>query len=311
MAICEKCPPVWGEFECPLGFSCNQTQCLSARGNVEIDCAQLSCPPQTVCADGKCFPLSAIKCNRHVLTAEGEARSIVSDCGRRGKCVNGQCLLDRCADVNCEEGEICRDGKCTMMVEAFCVQHADCGPSLDCRNNKCVLRPQPPICTCNPDQLCKRGECLPNKRCGNIVCPDGSYCVEGTCITAVGLDCSDDVCHGGTVCVEGRCQADQCINRCPADHECREGQCRALQGILCTGECPMPYECVDGTCQRNECSLKVCQIGEVCEGVGSCNRAEGRFCTLAIRDCGFAFKCESNRCVDLLMATQRAYQYYQ
>lgn len=33
-------------------------------------------------------------CNRNVLIGEKMAHSIVSDCGRRGKCVNGKCVID-------------------------------------------------------------------------------------------------------------------------------------------------------------------------------------------------------------------------
>ena len=58
--------------------------------------------------EGKCYPITSVKCNRsltspttiskdfrHVLVSENQAKSIVSDCGKKGKCVNGQCVLDR------------------------------------------------------------------------------------------------------------------------------------------------------------------------------------------------------------------------
>ncbi|PIO74243.1 hypothetical protein TELCIR_03748 [Teladorsagia circumcincta] len=49
----------------------------------------------------------------------------------------------------------------------------------------------------------------------------------------------------------------------------------------------------------DDCEHRVCQLGEACEG-GQCARVAGRFCTWAPRDCGQAFTCKENICVDLL-----------
>lgn len=51
----------------------------------------------------------------------------------------------------------------------------------------------------------------------------------------------------------------------------------------------------------SDCARKVCQLGESCEG-GNCARVAGRFCTLAIRDCGEQFTCQENKCVDQMTA---------
>ncbi|KAK6034733.1 hypothetical protein COOONC_27765 [Cooperia oncophora] len=91
----KRCPPVFGEFECPIGFTCNENQCLARDGRQSTMCGfETECSDGTICVEGKCYPHSTIKCNRHVLTADGQARSIVSDCGKKGKCVNGQCVYD-------------------------------------------------------------------------------------------------------------------------------------------------------------------------------------------------------------------------
>ncbi|KHJ98130.1 hypothetical protein OESDEN_01901 [Oesophagostomum dentatum] len=73
-----------------------------------------------------------------------------------------------------------------------------------------------------------------------------------------------------------------------------------MEGLPCVAECSGPYTCVDGHCRRNDCERRVCQLGEACEG-GQCQRVLGRFCTWAPRDCGHAFACKDNQCVDLLM----------
>ncbi|ETN84893.1 Hemadin protein [Necator americanus] len=237
--------------------------------------------------------------SRHVLTANGQARSIVSDCGKKGKCLNGQCVLDRCLGITCAEGELCRDGDCVKVAETFCLGHADCGPDMDCRSNRCRIRTPEPICNCQPHEICHHGQCYPNTQCTSIFCGKGSYCVDGKCVNGIGVDCREENCRGGTACVNGVCVLDPCPASCPADQSCRLGECRIMEGLPCVAECSGPYTCVDGHCRRNDCERRVCQLGEACEG-GQCHKVTGRFCTWAPRDCGHAFSCKDNQCVDLL-----------
>ncbi|KAF1769482.1 hypothetical protein GCK72_001299 [Caenorhabditis remanei] len=294
----ERCPPVFGDFECPTGFTCEEKQCIGRNKSPSTSCTfDVECREGFVCSEGKCYPITSVKCNRHVLISEGSARSIVSDCGKHGRCVNGQCVLDRCQGVSCEEGFLCRDGKCEKVLEAFCIGHADCGPNMLCQQNKCQLKPQEPLCNCQPHEICHHGQCYPNTQCTSIYCEQGTYCVEGQCLSAIGKTCQDDTCHGGTVCVNGVCIANPCPGRCPHDQDCRLGECRIMEGVPCIGECRHPFVCIDGRCRRNDCARKVCQIGESCEG-GNCVRVADRFCTLAIRDCGEHFTCQENKCVD-------------
>ncbi|CAJ0594401.1 unnamed protein product [Cylicocyclus nassatus] len=237
--------------------------------------------------------------SRHVLTADGQARSIVSDCGKKGKCLNGQCVLDRCIGVTCAEGEMCRDGECKKVADTFCLGHADCGPDMECRTNRCRIKTPEPICNCQPHEICHHGQCYPNSQCTSIYCGKGSYCVDGKCVNGVGVDCREENCRGGTVCVNGVCVLDPCPASCPLDQSCRLGECRIVEGLPCVAECVGPYSCIDGRCRRNDCERKVCQLGEACEG-GQCQRVTGRFCTWAPRDCGHAFICKDNQCIDLL-----------
>ncbi|CAI4226777.1 unnamed protein product [Auanema sp. JU1783] len=303
-ATSERCPPIFGDYECPQLFECKEGQCIDKDLTPSTACSSdVICPSGTVCAEGRCYSQNVIKCNRHVLVAEGKAKSLVSDCGVKGKCVNGQCVLDRCKDVLCEDGEICRDGMCIKILDNFCIGHAECGPSLDCLNNKCQLKKAEAICNCQPYEICHHGQCFANNQCLSVFCEPGTYCVEGQCVNAVGSDCSEESCHGGAVCINNVCAHDPCKSSCPAEQDCRLGQCRYMEGIACQSECKGPYECIDGRCRRNDCSKKVCQLGEACEN-GSCVRVVGRFCTFAARDCGHAFACIENKCVDLLKAIE-------
>ncbi|EGT46403.1 hypothetical protein CAEBREN_10245 [Caenorhabditis brenneri] len=298
----ERCPPVFGDFECPIGFTCEEKQCFGRSRSPSTSCTfDVECREGYVCSDGKCFPIESVKCNRHVLVGQGSARSFITDCGKHGKCVNGQCVLDRCHVVSCDEGSLCRDGKCEKILDSFCIGHADCGPNMDCTKNKCQQKPQEPLCNCQPHEICHHGQCYPNTQCTSIYCEPGTYCVEGQCLSAVGRECQNDGCHGGTVCMNGICVINPCPGRCPHDQDCRLGECRIMEGLPCVGECKHPFVCVDGRCRRNDCARKVCQLGESCEG-GNCVRVADRFCSLAIRDCGEQFICQDNKCVDQITA---------
>lgn len=50
----------------------------------------------------------------------------------------------------------------------------------------------------------------------------------------------------------------------------------------------------------SDCLGKSCQPGEVCQS-GLCIKVEGRFCSLAIRDCAEEFECIKNTCHDQLV----------
>uniref|UniRef100_A0A0N5AIG1 Tenascin-X n=1 Tax=Syphacia muris TaxID=451379 RepID=A0A0N5AIG1_9BILA len=313
----ERCPPIFGAYECPTNYKCINSTCVSAdtKQLASEDCNLVSCPPNSRCYKGRCYEAKGLPCDRNVITTKLSAKSISSDCGQNGKCLNGRCVEDsthshydlmislnikECVGVSCKEDELCRDGKCEGMSNKFCLTDFDCGPNLDCVSNKCVYFRKGLQCNCDPEETCKNGQCIPNPKCAQISCEEGMRCSDGVCVSAIGDDCAEQPCPRGTVCVRGKCALDQCrSNQCPVDHACRRGQCRHLQGMLCESECPSPYECINGLCTRNECALKVCQIGETCEN-GFCFRIEGRFCTSAVRDCAAEFECQSNQCRDKL-----------
>jgi len=97
----ELCPPLFGEFECPLNYECTiHGQCVSNRtrdsnSQQPTSCANVRCGEESRCVSGgKCLPLQGLPCDRNTLVGKSVARAIRSDCGRRGKCVNGKCTID-------------------------------------------------------------------------------------------------------------------------------------------------------------------------------------------------------------------------
>ncbi|KAI6234429.1 hypothetical protein M3Y99_00793700 [Aphelenchoides fujianensis] len=308
----ERCPPLLGEFECPLKYRCEVNVCKDERGLIAPpDCSQITCGPDARCANGACYPVEGLPCGRNVLVAENTARSITSSCGRRGKCINGRCAIDKCVDVLCEQGEICRDGKCTNLTNAFCFSVFDCGvgPGMECRGNRCVREVEALAgggpgaeglskVECNPGEIFLGHDCVKQRGCEEIVCEPGFACMNGACLPMNGQDCTQSQCPEGLICKRNVCVEDPCRNRCPREHACINGECRHIQGMFCQDECEAePFVCLNGQCVRNECARKVCQLGERCEN-GICVRVEGNLCSNALRDCGEFFDCYKSMCRD-------------
>ena len=91
----ERCPPIFGEYECPKDFKCVFGTCKNDKDEpVPVDCSKITCDLDAKCINGKCLPIENMPCNRNVLVAENTARAIISDCGWRGKCISGRCVID-------------------------------------------------------------------------------------------------------------------------------------------------------------------------------------------------------------------------
>ncbi|KAI6203612.1 hypothetical protein M3Y94_00577300 [Aphelenchoides besseyi] len=315
LSSAERCPPILGEIECPLRYKCELNVCKDERGLIApSDCAQITCGPDARCASGSCYPVEGLPCGRNVLVAENTARSITSSCGRRGRCINGRCAIDKCAEVLCEQGEICRDGKCIKMLGAFCFTLFDCGiePGMECRGNRCTREASGAEAEgmakidCDPGHVALGNDCVKQRGCEEIVCDPGFSCMNGVCLPMNGADCSQTQCPEGLICKRNVCVADPCRNHCPKEHACMNGECRHIQGMFCQDdECEDPYVCLNGQCVRNECARKVCQLGERCEN-GICIRVEGNLCSSALRDCGEAFDCVKSMCRDKIHAVSGA-----
>ncbi|KAE9551419.1 hypothetical protein FO519_005374 [Halicephalobus sp. NKZ332] len=260
----ELCPPFFGEFECPKNFNCVFGVCKNAKDEVpQGDCSKVECDIDARCINGKCLPVEGLPCGRNILVGENSARSIVSDCGWRGKCINGHCSVDKCFEKLCNEDEYCRDGTCTKVLGAFCWTNFDCGKQRRCQGNQCVNDPDAAMDAlaeprCDPGEIFKDHKCQKNEGCANIVCDIGETCVEGVCVP-IALDCTAERCPKGMICRQGLCVLDPCVQRgCPLDHACLLGECRLIQGMICQESCPEPYICHNGVCAKNEAAEFQC-----------------------------------------------------
>ncbi|KAI1727025.1 teneurin-3 [Ditylenchus destructor] len=317
----ELCPPIFGEFECPEKYTCVLGACKGENGQTPPeDCDKITCHMDSRCSiGGKCLPFEGMPCGRNVLIAEKTAEAIVSDCGRRGKCVSGKCVIDKCMEMLCDEGEVCRDGKCQKLISNFCFSDFDCGQSaksgLHCKANKCEKSTTmdsegiKPTMKCDPGESPQNDRCVPQDGCAQLVCELGETCLNGFCIPTT-IECGDpqstfpgsmislSTCPDNMICRNRVCIRDPCLDRCPPEHTCiNGGECRLLQGLHCIETCPSPFECVNGVCVKDECHRKVCQLGERCDG-GICVRIQGKICKNAERDCGESFDCVNSACQD-------------
>ncbi|MBK6513844.1 MAG: hypothetical protein IPG04_06900 [Polyangiaceae bacterium] len=126
-------------------------------------------------------------------------------CNDLGDCVTNPCTADTCrpdetckpsedfstftctpscANLDCDAGEVCKDGVCVATCDPECASGTVCDLSQD-----------PP--TCVPDQCavdaCPNGGCCDpidgscgNCPCDGVVCPDDQVCQDGECATGMG-----------------------------------------------------------------------------------------------------------------------------
>jgi len=167
------------------------------------------CDAGEVCVHGRCEP----KCGT------GEFR-----CASGDVCVKGVCIQESCANKECPDGSVCRDGTC----EAAC-DGVVCPYGAACRRGVCV-----DACEgveCDPGFACEArlgsdGETLVGvcSSCDCRGCGDGLSCAEHLCVEDA---CKDKTCDAGSHCVAGDC-VDNCADaRCPSGQMCAAGSCVA------------------------------------------------------------------------------------
>ena len=172
----------------------------------------------------KCKQITDCKQGETCNLNNGECISCPSSCSD-GK----NCGLDDngCLCGNCDQGEICKDGKCIT-----------CTPK-DCSNLKCNIDNgcgSPCGCTKFGQKCNQEGEC---ENCATTNCV-GKQC---------GFDengCSCGTCPQGTICTyDGSCQKPcipTCNNKCDGSSDGCDGHCTVCpQGTTCTD---------DGSCQK-------------------------------------------------------------
>jgi hypothetical protein len=166
--------------------------------NGEIDDGDL-CPTDHICVRGTCVRA----CNT------GEFQ-----CDVGLSCDSGYCVDPDCVDVECEVGDVCRDGTCVNSCTGIV-----CPVGQDCIDGRCIA-----ACAgveCAAGSVCDRGVCV--GLCSCTGCPTGKECAaDGLCVEP---GCEDVMCGAGETCVDGAC-VDVCQPAvCPGGAECTNGMC--------------------------------------------------------------------------------------
>jgi hypothetical protein len=169
--------------------------------NGRVDDGDHLCKDGEVCLRGVCVP----GCGH------GEF-----SCSSGFVCVDALCVDERCVDVVCDEGRVCRAGQCVGACDGV---------------------------ACPGEQGCRVGRCV--DPCAGVTCPASRVCQGGVCIEA----CSCVGCAAGTTCnlQSGRCGSPGCeIQSCDGGAVCRAGACVDPCGMA---SCPGGGACTGGACQ--------------------------------------------------------------
>jgi hypothetical protein len=154
--------------------------------------------------------------------------------GNKKKC--GKRCIPRsscCTSSACEQGEICRNGRCSN-----CVSETDC--------------PQPPVCQ---ERSCRDGRCETVPLPVGTACDDGQFCTVGTTCDQDGL-CGgfQRNCNDGIACTDDICDEDNdaCVHT-PNDSFCPGNEtCNPQVDCVCP---PLSRRCEPGLCisQSQQC----------------------------------------------------------
>lgn len=218
-------------------------------------------------------------------------------------------------DADCEAGQLCLDGKCTIIVETC----PKCPPGEECvnlgRGRQSYFQCRPPMCSpvqpCRPPSVCMYNRCVtPKKDCRNHVdCEAPQWCRNERCIE---IPCNY---QGALPCQEGICRVGRCMppcgKHCQPYEECNRNTQRCMPKERptrqppgdCLEECPEGQACNRQTrrCERptsakppRECPEE-CPEGEICNKKrGRCEKPEvpcdppcrkGQFCNLSTGKC--------------------------
>jgi len=316
----EQCDP-----PCDPGFLCQDGECIEC----VADCTGKSCGPDgcggecglcpegTVCMDNQCLtagcePLPAPGCGGCACEAcvcamdpfccESQWDSICA-----GECLEecGGCPPVELCDPPCDDGFDCIAGECIECIP-------DCA-GLACGDDGCGG-----VCGMCPEGTgCVGGACLvagceplEGPGCGGCpcegcVCEQDPYCCEtmwddicvGLCLEGCGGCpevedvCGDGFCGGTEDCTS-------CLDDCPCDGECVDGECvecvASCDGVECgddgcdgsCGECEDGLACVDGLCIECTPNCDGVECGDDgCGGdCGVCD--EGLYCDFGICTAG-------------------------
>ena len=196
------------------------------------------------------FPLTALALVVAACGADpapsGEPCTRHSDCSDPTHlCLDGVCRTECGDDRDCEEGELCIEGRCLVssLGSGTCTGPDCAGPPLPCLDDTDCPFEQP----CNQATgTCARVSGAPHTaRCDEDGdCSAGKVCRGGTCEPG----CTrDEDCASGRVCRSGACETE-----CTSDDDCEVG--RVCRGQTCQAECSRDADCAAGrVCRDSRC----------------------------------------------------------
>jgi MYXO-CTERM domain-containing protein len=321
-----------GSKRCKHGRVCSKdkNEC------VDDPCYGVKCPDSNeVCVDGQCQSPPACRfdkeCSKGLICVKGKC--IIPSCTKDGDCkpnnfcIDGQCTPDPCLNVQCKDGEFCRNGKCIgscsgvfcktgeQCVDGNCVgdpcAKVTCKADETCRDGKCIKDPCEKD-SCRYSRVCDGKKCTRDP-CSDVNCPKGQTCNDGQCTGD--KPCNVDVdCPGDAVCVSNKCTPSGCYKATCADKKlcsdasCEDNPCENKQcgaGETCRPTdgkcipdcpaCPSGEVCKEGQCQADPCDGVTCQDGERCKE-GQCIKDPCAKQGAAL--CRYQRVCNSNACKD-------------
>lgn len=216
---------------------------------------------------------------------------------KAAQCIGGQCIVDLCAGVTCDEDEYCDPGLGQCFPTGVCTSNLDCPSGTICENGQCV-----PGCRdnseCQQPLVCVAGDCV--EGCATFEdCEHSTYCDEttGQCLSGCQFhqNCTDE-----QYCTSpGYPQIGQCQPGCWSLGQCAQGNFCNPATNQCQPGCSIASPCPTGNyCQHDtgEC-IAGCQSVLDCDfGTQYCDQGQ---CTPGCgsdQDCPYPNVCQMGQC---------------
>jgi len=156
----------------------NGLVCDTQSGTCVDPCAKINCPNGFMCSGGSCYGCEKFGCSQM--------------CQRCDK-ASHMCVVDKCCNVNCDQGKFCDPN--TGMCVSTCPNGCPAGQTCDngnCVGDKCANKHCPERQTCDP----MTGMCV-NDPCTDVTCGPNLACCGGNCVAD---PCEATMCPNGLVC---------------------------------------------------------------------------------------------------------------
>jgi len=244
-----------------------------------------ACCPVT-CGDDACCETSetCLSLKQGICCSKGLVACAAKHCCKQSDtCIHatGFCCPkghNRCNDVCCDKGEVCKDGVTCCPPNNVVCKGVCCKEGQVCKGGVCC-QPSHVACNgvcCKKDEVCVNDKkcCSKGQACGKVCCEENFRCVDknkGICCVFAVKDCNGICCKIGETCVNGKCCPKPCGDACCGSGEaCQNGTCVSLNcsggKVTCISQdAPGKYGAALCCPQNAGCCLgKCCKPGESC-----------------------------------------------